>query len=66
MDMPTCETKRCDEPASTRMFWPGNPPLLVCIECAQRAAGVAQAIGFYLHQEPVGLDVASTPQEDPA
>ncbi len=56
--MVECGQKNCETPATSRMFWPSQPPSPVCDPCKQKALGIAQAMGFYLHIEPLD-DVSS-------
>jgi hypothetical protein len=41
------------EDAVGRIFWPGSPPLYQCEKHLEHAIKVADAMGFYLHREPV-------------
>jgi hypothetical protein len=56
--MVECGQKSCEATATDRMFWPGNPPISVCEPCKQKALGIARAMGFFLHTEPIN-DVSS-------
>ena len=52
--MRNCEQKSgCDAEATERMFWPGNPPTLVCAVHAAKGRSVADALGCYVHFESV-------------
>ena len=48
----------CDEPASYRIFWPGKPPTYICEPHAEKGKAIANAIGCYVHFEPVDDDHA--------
>ena len=52
--MSVCETNDCTKPATARVFWPSRPPYSLCMLCTERARGVSEAMGFYLHIEDVG------------
>lgn len=49
-----CETKGpdCKNDAVVRSFWPGQPPIHVCLDCAAAQQRIADAMGFPLYQEP--------------
>ena len=50
----TCHTESCDKEPVVRSFWPGkSPPPEYCFECAVKFQGIAEAMGFTLHQEPL-------------
>lgn len=42
---PRCQTKRCENIAVLRVFWPGNT-IDVCPPCAQGLHGLASHMGF--------------------
>jgi hypothetical protein len=43
-----CETTTCEGEAGWRFTWPGEAEKQVCVRCAARASGVAEAMGFDL------------------
>lgn len=43
-----CETTTCEGEQAWRFTWPGRPEMHVCVRCAARASGVAEAMGFDL------------------
>jgi hypothetical protein len=43
-----CETTTCEGEQGWRYTWPGRPEMFVCVRCAARASGVAEAMGFDL------------------
>jgi hypothetical protein len=45
--------RECGREAATRIYWPGRDPLLCCAEHAGKAFNVANAMGLYVHSEPV-------------
>lgn len=56
-----CGSVTCQQPATLRMFWPGRPPQPTCAACLQRARGVAEVMGFYLHAEFYGFSDREVP-----
>jgi len=48
-----CDQKSCLNQATLRFFWPGRPPTSSCASCAAQAQGLAGAMGFELHVEPL-------------
>ena len=61
--MAECVSNDCQNEPQYRMFWPGNPPSHVCEPCRERALGIASAMGFHLHTEPLPL---KDPEESPS
>ena len=59
MPTETCGQQSCKEQAVYRGFWPGRAPLPLCQSCKDKAESISEAMGFYLHVEP--LDDASSP-----
>lgn len=53
-----CETKEpdCQNEATHRFMWPGREPLNVCEGCNDRAIGISDVMGFYLHSESIKPD----------
>lgn len=52
----TCTSNDCDEKPAVIVYWPGQtPPPKYCIECALKAAGIAEAMGLAVHTEPLPL-----------
>lgn len=49
----TAPEGKCQLPAVTRVFWPGSEPLKFCEAHATTAKRVADAMGLYLHREPL-------------
>lgn len=43
-----CETTTCEGEQAWRFTWPGRNEMRVCVRCAARASGVAEAMGFDL------------------
>lgn len=43
-----CLTLHCVGVPAYRFTWPGNDEKMACEECAARARGVAEAMGFHL------------------
>lgn len=52
------DADKCQEMATIKIFWPGRPPNLVCVDHAQDSAGIAEAMGFELHLEPISYPAA--------
>ncbi len=48
-----CEQNKCESEAGWRFTWPGRNEMLVCRECAKKAARVADAMGFDLEVKPL-------------
>lgn len=48
-----CVTVSCPQPAMVRVYWPGRGPVLMCIDCAERAVTVGDALGCFIPVEPV-------------
>lgn len=46
----------CGQPAVVKMFWPNNPPLMVCAEHKEKAERIAAVMGFYLHFEDIPMN----------
>ena len=40
--------KQCENPAFFRYTWPGRDESYICLECAEKVMGLAQAMGLYL------------------
>ena len=55
MNNEKCCQAVCDKDAKFRAFWPGKPPQPFCEECILKAQGIAEAIGMYLHVEPLAV-----------
>ncbi len=51
--MTTKTAERCGELANIRYTWPGKDEVIACVNCAQKAANVANAIGLHLQLVPV-------------
>jgi hypothetical protein len=45
-------TEECGNPANIRYTWPGQDEVTVCIECADKAQRIAQAMGLHLQMIP--------------
>lgn len=56
--------RTCGEHAAFRYTWPGRDEAHVCIECAQKVSGVANAIGLYVQLIPLAFRVGD-PIPDP-
>lgn len=48
-----CHTKSCDKLPTIKVYWPSEPMFVMCSDCANRALGVSQAMGFHLVVEPM-------------
>ena len=46
-------TEQCGEHATLRYTWPGKDEAVICIECAEKLMGVANAIGLHLQLIPI-------------
>jgi hypothetical protein len=46
-------TEQCGEMASLRYTWPGRDETVICVDCAEKLAGVANAIGMHLQLLPI-------------
>ena len=60
--MNKCGQTTCTNDALYRMFWPGGEPIPVCTSCKERASQIADAMGFYLHTEPL-VEIAEAQRE---
>ncbi|MEQ8278343.1 MAG: hypothetical protein RMA76_38225 [Deltaproteobacteria bacterium] len=58
-----CSAGDCIEPAEFLVSWPGQRPARMCQTCADRASGVARAMGFVVPVEPLPVAVVVAPQE---
>lgn len=56
-----CGQKECEAEATYRMFWPSDAPRPICQKHLDQAVGIASAMGFYLHHEPLTLAEAGEP-----
>jgi hypothetical protein len=45
--------RECGEEATSRIYWPGRDPLLCCPKHSAKALRVAEAMGLYVHSEPI-------------
>ncbi len=61
----TCEQVGCDVDAVARMYWPGHPPTLLCFLHELKAVTLADAMGFYLHVEPLDPNFDPSPGGTP-
>ena len=43
-----CGSVNCDHAAWFKVFWPGQT-IDMCVDCAERAEKIAEAMGFKLH-----------------
>lgn len=59
-----CTQSNCENSAAFRMFWPGKPPTFVCNPCRERALGIAGAMGFHVHIEPINPPDATDIQDE--
>lgn len=48
-----CSQTGCPEPGTWRVFWPGHPPRLMCDRHREQAIAVGDAMGCYVHSEPL-------------
>lgn len=42
---------RCGEPATMRLFWPGRPPIAMCLTHHAQAVALANHMGWYVHSD---------------
>jgi hypothetical protein len=63
--MTTNTDDKCENMAVIIRYWPGNKPDLICIEHAEDSKKIADAMGFFLHLEPVGYSLVSAMTEFP-
>ena len=54
-------TEQCGKHASLRYTWPGRDEAVICVECAEKLAGVANAIGMHLQLIPITSRDVSDP-----
>ena len=59
-----CGQVGCDERATHRFTWPGNPEVIACPKHAAMASRVADAMGFFL--EVPALETIDADFDDPA
>jgi len=59
-----CSQVDCDEPATHRFTWPGNPERVVCPLHASAAVRISQAMGFFL--EVPALETIDAEYDDAA
>lgn len=48
MSAPKCHTHDCQLTPTHKVYWPGRDACLMCLPCAMRAKGIAEAMSFYL------------------
>ena len=58
--------ERCENIATIKRVWAGKPPDAICVEHAQDTQKVAEAMGVYVHLEPIGYSAGDeVPSELP-
>lgn len=52
-DLTRCNQDKCENPPVFRFTWPGRDEKAICLAHADRALGIAAAVGFYLQLIPL-------------